>query len=214
MKNNHDYHLYAYNDIKNVPKGTTVKDGNEILPQSMIFSYNVGEGRGSFSAFSNYFRYKLLLERGGWWSDTDVVCLKPFDFEEKYVFSSEYYEGKNHVTSSVIRAPSGSEAMENNWKTCESKNKETLPWGEVGPRLVSNCVDKYNLEKYVKDHKVFCPLGFEEWHKVLNPNISLEFGQNTYAIHMWNEMWRRSSMDKNKKYNSSCLYERLKNRYA
>ena len=145
IANGHDYHLYVYNDVDNIPSGATVKDGNEILPESEIFSYNVGPGRGSPSAFSNFFRYKLLYDRGGWWSDTDIVCLKPFEFDSDYVISSESHLGNRHITSGVIKAPKGSPAMKDNWETCNSKDKNTLPWGEVGPRLVSQCVGKFGL---------------------------------------------------------------------
>ena len=90
IKNGHEYHLYTYNDVVNVPDNVIIKDGNEILSKEKIFSYQSGEGRGSFSAFSNFFRYKLLSERGGWWADTDMICLRPFDFEEEYVFLCGY----------------------------------------------------------------------------------------------------------------------------
>src|SRR5262249_54280435 len=44
--------------------------------QDKVFVYQAeGFGKGSPSAFSNYFRYKLLAEKGGWWIDTDVVRL-------------------------------------------------------------------------------------------------------------------------------------------
>ena len=90
IKNGHEYHLYTYSDIKNVPEGTIIKDGNEILPEDSIFTYKYGEGRGSVSAFSNVFRYKLLFDKGGYWVDTDVVCLNKWNFENHdYVFASE-----------------------------------------------------------------------------------------------------------------------------
>ena len=54
IANGHDYHLYVYSDVKNVPEGVQIKDGNEILPGADIFSYNVGPGKGSYSAFSNF----------------------------------------------------------------------------------------------------------------------------------------------------------------
>ena len=79
----HEVHLYSYSEIENVPEGVEKKDGREILPEDMIFEY---KHHKSFSGFSNYFRYKLLSEKGGWWTDTDVVCLKPFDFDSNYVF--------------------------------------------------------------------------------------------------------------------------------
>ena len=41
-----------------------------------MFSYTDGFARGSFSAFSNLFRFKMLFEKGGIWSDPDVLCLR------------------------------------------------------------------------------------------------------------------------------------------
>lgn len=65
LKNGHEYHLYTYEDIKNIPPGTTVKDGNEILPADKIFTIKSGWGIGSYSGFADLFRVHLLKERGG-----------------------------------------------------------------------------------------------------------------------------------------------------
>ena len=213
IKNDHEYHLYTYNAVDNLPKGVIIKDGNEVLDKSKIFSYTSGEGKGSFSAFSNFFRYKLLLEKGGWWSDTDMICLKHYDFDDEHVFASEPYHDEEHITSGLIKAPQGSSAMKYAWQTCQEKDPNKLVWGEVGPRLVSQTVEHFGLNSSVKPHKYFCPLGFEEWVQVLNPNIDLDFVDTSYAVHLWNEMWRRSSVNKNQKFNSNCLYEKLKERY-
>ena len=90
----HEFHLYVYGETKNIPEGCKILDGNEILPESEIFYYkknstNCGKSEGSVSAFSNLFRYKLLFEKGGYWVDMDMVCLKYFDFKDEYIFSSE-----------------------------------------------------------------------------------------------------------------------------
>ena len=65
----HEFHLYCFNDIEGVPDGCIIKDASEILPREEVFTYNVGPGKGSSSAFSNYFRYKLLDLKGNWWTD-------------------------------------------------------------------------------------------------------------------------------------------------
>jgi len=82
LKNGHPFHLYTYSNVKGVPKGTTILDANTIIPKSKIFRY----ANGSVACFADYFRYKLLFDKGNWWVDTDVICLKPFNFKEKYVF--------------------------------------------------------------------------------------------------------------------------------
>ena len=63
LTNGHEYHLYVYNEIENAPEGTVLKAANEILPESMICQY---KEYPSHAGFSNFFRYKLLLEEGGW----------------------------------------------------------------------------------------------------------------------------------------------------
>src|ERR1044072_9789319 len=88
LRHGHEYHLYCYDDVREVPTGVLVKDANAILPAADIFTYQQGPGQGSLAAFSNVFRYRLLLERGGWWADTDAVCLRPWDFPAPVVLAS------------------------------------------------------------------------------------------------------------------------------
>ena len=210
LKNGHEYHLYTYGELKNIPAGTIVKDGNEILPAASIFQY---KHQPTYAGFANFFRYKLLLERGGWWTDTDVICLKPFDFPEEQIFATEICRGEEVVTSGIIKAPKGSTAMAYAWEVCQSKKPEQLVWGETGPRLMAKAVKKFGLDKFTTDHRVFCPIDYEEWRKVLQPGFELLSDEPTYAIHLWNEMWRLAGQNKNAQYDQNCLYENLKRTY-
>jgi len=69
------------------------------------------------------------------------------------------------------------------------------------------------LERYKQPAEVFCPIGYAEWHKVLEPEAELQLSERTYAIHLWNERWRAAGQDKNASYSDDCLYESLKKRY-
>jgi len=210
QQNGHEYHLYVYDDVRNVPPGTLLKDANEILPAARIFQYKEQQ---SYAGFANFFRYKLLFERGGWWADTDIVCLQRFDFSEPHVFATEICEGQELVTSGIIKAPSGSEAMGYAWEMCQTKDPTKLRWGETGPKLAQAAVKRYSLQRYVKTASVFCPLGYLDWHKVLEAKSEELLDEDSYAIHLWNEMWRGAGQDKNAAYPESCLYEQLKQRY-
>jgi mannosyltransferase OCH1-like enzyme len=207
LQNGHEYHLYTYNDLADLPAGTVIKDASEILPASTIFQY---KDRPSYAAFANYFRYKLLLERGGWWVDTDVICLRPFDFREHHVFASEVYLGEEIVASCVIKAPKASESMAYAWSVCQAKEPRNLVWGETGPRLMSEVVKRYRLNHYQKPYHIFCPIS--DWHKLLEPYVTAVHEQ-AYAIHLWNEMWRLEKQDKNALYHPACIYEQLKSKY-
>lgn len=211
LQNGHEYHLYVYENVKNVPLGTVIGDGAEILPASSIFQY---QGSKSYAGFSNFFRYKLLLERGGWWVDTDTICLKPFAFDDDYVFSSQSNErGSDEVNSGIIKALPGSDAMAYAWEVCQSKDPARLVWGETGPRLMAKVVRKFSLARYQQAHHVFCPVDYQEWRDVLKPGVGSLLDDRTYAIHLWNEMWRAAGQDKSADYHPNCLYEALKRTY-
>jgi len=212
----HDVHLYVYSDVKGIPDGVVVKDGNEILPEDMIFLY---KDHKSFSGFSNYFRYKLVLEKGGYWIDADMVCLKKFDFDTPFVFSSEEVlplrQNNTHINAGIIKAPKRSPAIQQHaFDVCMSKDRENLVWGEIGPRLVKSTVEKFNLQQFVKSYKTFCPIAGCEWFLLINPEYKFDFeDEGIYGIHLWNEMWRRSNVDKSLNFHPDSLYEKLKRKY-
>ena len=93
----------------------------------------------SYAGFSNYFRYKLLLERGGWWVDLDTVCLKPFDFDDEFVFSSEQdVDGEQTPNVGFIKSPAHREIAGELWQFCRSRDPARIASGETGPRLRSS----------------------------------------------------------------------------
>ena len=96
------------------------------------------------------------------------------------------------------------------WGVCQAKDPTRLVWGETGPRLMAAAVKKFALERYRKRHQVFCPVNYEEWRKVLQPGFEILLDDRTYAIHLWNEMWRGAGQDKDAQYPETCLYEKLK----
>ena len=209
LANGHDYHLYAYDDLSNVPAGAVIKDANEILPAARIFKYT---NRPSYAGFANHFRYKLLFERGGWWADTDVVCLRQFDFRDAYVFAGEWAAGQIVANNGIIKAPAGSEVLACAVRVCEAKKPEQLVWGETGPQLLTELVAKFGLSEFQKSCSVFCPITDSDWHKLLEPYVAAVPAE-AYAIHMWNSFWQFAGQDKNADYHPGCIYELLKRKY-
>jgi len=210
LANGHPYHLYVYDAVKNIPNGAVVQDASKILPASAIFQYRQYE---TYSGFSNFFRYKLLLERGGWWADMDLICLKSLDFAEEYVFSSEMDKGVEVINCGAIKSPPGSEVMAYAWNECRSKDPKQITWGETGPRLMAQAVTAHRLESYKKSYQVFCPFAWNEWRKVIEPEQNIRLDPSTHAIHLWNEIWRQEGVDKDARYETGCLYEQLKREY-
>jgi Alpha 1,4-glycosyltransferase conserved region/Glycosyltransferase sugar-binding region containing DXD motif len=215
LDHGHQYHLYAYDEIAGVPSGAVVKDANEVIATTYIFQYR---HRRSYAGFANVFRYKLLLERGGWWADTDVVCLRPLAFTDAYVFASEIVKwrdmsgAKALVTSCILRTPSGSDAMVRALRMCLDKDWAALSWGEIGPKLMGQVVEAHGLQRFVQPATAFCAIPYGEWQQLTEPEPPL-LPSDVYAIHFWNEMWRLAGQDKDADYPPQCLYERLKRRH-
>jgi hypothetical protein len=206
-----EYQLFAYEEVEGLPPGAVLGDANAILPASMIFQYR---DFPSYAGFSNYFRYKLLLDRGGWWADTDVVCLRPFDLDGPYVFASETMpDGRVLASSGIIKSPAGSEAMAYAWERCLGRDPKGLTWGETGPMLVGQTIARFGLERHLQPPRTFSPVGFHDWRSLIDPAVSRPFDDSSRAVHLWNEMWRRDGVDKDGAFPPGCLYERLKAEY-
>ena len=210
LVNGHPYHLYVYGDVRGAPDGTILEDANEILPESMIFKYRHID---SYAGFANYFRYKLLLERGGWWADSDVVCLRPFLFEREHVFAGQMSDEAVEVTAScVIRVPPDSAVMKFAWAECLSRDPARISWGETGPILLQDALLRFGLERYRESYRTFCPIVHQQWQTLIEPDGKLP-GEDSRAIHLWHELWRRSRTDKNGHFPESSIYEALKRMY-
>jgi hypothetical protein len=210
LQRGHQFHLYTYGPVANVPTGTVVKDGREILPASEIFCYQRGAGKGSVSAFSNCFRYKLLAERGNWWVDMDVVCLLPFDFAADYVFAGEKrMNGTVAATTCVMRAPQGSPLMSQCFARSWAVDRATVEWGQIGPALLNTCVNELGLQRYVMPSTTFCPLHTWQVQRLFDVSNKIDI-THSHAIHLWNEMWRSGGYNKFGSYPGQSLFSCLK----
>ena len=220
----YEFHLYTYNYVKNVPKGTKIKDASKIMPKKDIFALKT-----TFLPFSDIWRYKLLYLKGGYWVDVDMIAIKRFDFKEPFIFSSErtiqkgaYASQKSYVPNiGVLKAPPKSEFYKEAYEKCmaynlKNKNDDKLKY----MRMLRALIKKYNYEKYVKMPKVFCNLDW--WHSkeafmpihkfpskygVKAPTISSMFN-GPYTVHFWRDrITKKYGLSLNEKYDEKSLWE-------
>lgn len=206
LANGHEYHLYTYDKALDVPLGTVLKDAAEILPASWIFR----DSRGGFTSFSEFFRYKLLLDRGGWWVDTDLVCVRPLAPESEFVLT---LEPDMTIATAVIRAPAGSDLMRSAWNECLRLDRRNVNWGDSGPAMFARVVAEAGMLESALEPVFFYPLDWSEWAKALDPAFITALDPRTRTVHLWNSMWDLAGRDKSAKYPDGCLYEELKRRY-
>ena len=217
-------HLYCYYPISNVPKGVIIKDARDIVPEDELFTYK----NGSYSAFSNLFRFVLLYKKGGYWVDTDFVCLKKINYSDRpYVIVSEPSEDytREFVTSCIIKLPKNS-AESILGMDIQKEHKKLILDGKItwssGPKTVDLIVSKFNLNKYVLKWSTICTC-FCHHSKSLIDSTYNPFPQmittmerippHMIGIHLWNECWRRNNMYKNDSYPEDSIYQNLRNKY-
>ena len=212
IKNGHEFHLYTYGEVKGIPEECVVIDGNTIIPESEIFYYSSQQslsGSRSPAAFSNMFRYKLMYDKGGYWVDMDMICIRPFDFTDEYIFSTEFGPNGQTINAGVMKCPPKSDFAFYCYNICVNKDKELLKWGEIGPSLVREGVNRFRLYKYVKPWHTFCPINFNMINLFLDP-YDLKFDKRWYGIHLWNEIWKKQGLSKNNlsfKFISQILFD-------
>lgn len=161
LERGHEVHIYSYEPLEGVNLRAKPMDAEEILSSSRIFTYKDGWAAGHLSGFADWFRYKLLFERGGWWVDTDVICLKPFTSEKRFVFASEHEVGDpKSITNNIIYARNpGEEIFAKACEICEERGAD-VGFAETGPLLVSNLVKEMGLLEFVEDPEIFNPVHY------------------------------------------------------
>jgi len=224
LSNGHTFHLYTYGGVKNVPKGTILKDAAEIINPDKIFKY---KGRDTFAGFADFFRYKLIYEKGSYWVDTDIVCLRPFNLHQEYVFAGAKKRklfgllgDKFRVGCSVIKTPPGSEIMNYCYEVSSGKILQEMEWGEIGPKLLETAVIKFGLQDSVACRGTFSTIEWDQWHRFISDSLLVSWQEQarialykSRSIHLFNEMWRLNGVDKNARFPKRSMYEMLKRRY-
>jgi len=219
LANGHPVRLFTYGDVDGIPDGVERHDGREILPADAIFTYAEGHGKGSHAGFANLFRYKLLLDHEGYWSDTDTVCLKPFDFSGEYVVGRERMpqdpasgQRRERLANGVLRAPRNSPVMQDCFEAASRADKSKVKWGEIGPQLVTERFAHHGLLAHSLPPPVFYPNDWWNMDELVTKPLAV--GPESYAIHLWNSLWLHKGYDKDARYPRFCAYEALKRRYG
>jgi hypothetical protein len=78
--------------------------------------------------------------------------------------------------------------------------------------MLTVMVRKHALERFLAPPWRFSPLGWWEFRRVIE-DAAMKWPDGTLSLHCFNEMWRRSGLDKNARYAAHSPFERFKARY-
>lgn len=208
-----NFQLFTYQEYKNIPEGTLIRDARDILPEKEVFIHN----NGSYSVLGDLFRYTALELEGGWWSDLDVICLTDelpsdeiwFANQEPGVWSVGIIRfPAHHILINELKRlsedPSNLMPWDNDITRSEkcqfqldspdiNYRRKHAAWGYSGPHAFSAAVQFFNLECYGHSSDSVYPLNYTVWRHYYNGcyQLSHPIFQKTWAIHVWGEMLRR-----------------------
>lgn len=205
----HQVVLYAYDPPVGVPPGVVVEPADSIVPRSASFVLPGYDSQGGFIAFSNRFRFELLFQRGGWWVDLDVVCLRS-DMPAPETFFALEQRGERpcEAGSAVLRFPPGHEMM----RRCSEETRrladavrrrprgaEQSDFGLLGANVVERVAAELGLCDEAAEPGICYPLHWSEVRKLLSLETAAEIRERvdaSWMIHLWSSNLRAASGDR------------------
>jgi hypothetical protein len=218
--------LFAYHEIPNLPDGIEVLDGNTVLPRAHL------ERFGRFTVqFSDWFRWRLLGERGGTWVDTDMLCLRPFRFTQDLVFGNE---SDGQPNTAVLKVPKGHALAEfcdvrcaapNRWRPeddwafrrvklgryLKGNRPWAIAWGETGgPVGILRAVRALGIAHLAVPFTWFYPIHWLQAGSLFDATLARDhsFFADSYGVHIWNSHLYKVGLGSNGPFDPQSILAR------
>lgn len=191
----YQFDLFTYTADLVAPTGVRIRPASEVLDESEFFVYETEPNRGSPSAFSNLFRYRLLAERGGWWVDTDIVCLST-----TIPNVSEFFARHDEALANcgVLRFPPNHPFMIRCFERAKLAGR-AIVWGDTGPKLFSSVIKEAgawgeaapaHLSEAIPPQMALAPL------KASMVDVCRSLTSESWFVHLWNSSLCTNGIDK------------------
>ena len=186
VRQGHEVELYSYEDVA-VPDGVRLVDANSIMREADVFAYTSGPAKGSFAAFSNLFRFKMLAEHGGIWSDADVLCIRPFfdlpaaSIGQVCKFTPEY------LNTAILKFPIGNAVCVDVYEHLADEGSN-ISLG-ASSELLTQAANRHRDDRELLPVDAFYPLTWKETSLLVDPDQYEKCSSmlaSSYAVHWWN----------------------------
>ena len=187
IKNGYEFYLWVYDLDIEVPDKVVIANANHIVQFSEYFTYDEGHSKGTPIAFSNLFRAELLYQRGGLYTDLDVLCLKSYHFKKRLVFSEQVDSGHDyHVATCILYSENAGEELFKDWIDwiiAKRNNWRPTTHGDLGPNLITPLIISRDLKEYVLPKEYFCPVDWQSYKGIF------DYKGDSYGIHLFGSIW-------------------------
>lgn len=201
----YEFILWSYDiDLSNIPQTVVLKDAREIIPEEEVFFYTnknqFGHGKGSYAGFSDIFRYKLLYEHGGWWTDMDITCLKRLPKNDNYFFRAD--KDPSTAVGNLIFCLPQSPIMDWCYEQAKIKiNTFNTDW-TVPIQILNEGIKKFHLEPYITSVS-----NQDSWLEVSQLIKNRKIPSAYLCVHWMNEEFARLNIAKDSFPVSTHLYQ-------
>ncbi len=205
----HAVTLFSYNptSLIDLPAGVNVDDANNVMSDPRRTRLLK---EGHFALASDFFRYEILAKRLGCWIDLDLIFLRQLPPCE-YLFG---WESEYSINGAVLALPNGAlldtlrKIPEKNWlppyfgprrtfqyllnRAFGPVYLEDLPWGAVGPELITYLVKAHGIEHLAQPREAFYPVRYQDAKKLYDQSDAVDqlIADSTITVHMWNSKLR------------------------
>ncbi len=202
--------LHCYESPLDTPEGVETADARDLLSEERIIRYRKG---GSYSLFSNLFRYEIQRAGLGLYIDCDVYCLEPLENAD-YILG---WSTNSAIGTAVIKLPRTSPVVESLSNIKDQRNflppwmpatkrlryqalaaiglgrgLEDLPWGTTGPQALTWYCREHQVTDYARPSDVFFPMAYYQFERLFDPGLDIAdlTTKRTRFIHLFHEMFR------------------------
>ncbi len=190
LETGHDYTLYSYENIPNVPEGATQADAREVWDTDRIVLHGKSN---SPATHADIFRVKMVAKTGKVWADTDIIALRPFPASMEYFLGHER-DDKLLLGNAILGMPASSPTLqamlafleddapvppwfpEREQRTMQKRREagdpvgfEDLPWGTTGPQALTYFAEQTGELDRAQPPGVFFPIGFTDRKRLVEP---------------------------------------------
>jgi hypothetical protein len=205
--------LYTYGDVGCVPPGVEVMDANLIFPND---NYIVHAKSGSPAVHADAFRYRMIELQNVVWVDADILCMRPWDFKDQWIFGWE--KPDRLVCNAVLGLPRFSKTLAKLNDLCRTEypippwaddatkaeyqrrhdagdpvHVSEMEWGVWGPAAVTHFLFETGEMQYVQPQMAFYPISFRDRRDLITSGTMIEdqLTDGCYGVHLWNRRLRR-----------------------
>ncbi len=208
----HTVNLFTFGPVAHVPEHTRIVDALEYMTTeeyTQLRHYKTG----SYSLAADLFRYRLLKNDAGFWSDSDFVCIRPVALYQDHVFG---WQNESSIANGFLYLTADSPVLlelldyfENRkippWLTPSRRCKlflrkacrlpvdpANLPWGAFGPRALTWLTRVHGVAQQGQPIGRFYSHTLQNAERIFESSYQLDSldDPETLLIHLWNERIR------------------------